>query len=785
MKVQGINLYAANSYAPVDRTKGTSAPVYNHPQIKELSNVYYTSNVNFGRSLKEHKSWGAHVNPTTKDVSFKIFTYPDTKKVVVNVYDSKDEEMETPKAQYTLKNMSGGVFKTSSAIPASEVKPGDRYTYTLYKGNGDSDIVKDPYAMKQETLLGASTIYDHSAYAWQNDKAWAKSTNKISRLANPENGHKKVQEARIYELNPATFTQKGTFKAAKEKLSHVKEMGFNTIHIMPVENTYSFNWGYDGVDKFAPNEVYGGPDKLKELIDHAHKLELNVVMDMVPNHLGPDGAQLSRTGPYIKGPNDFGESFNFEGENSRYVRDYIVNSALNWLDNYKCDGLRLDMTKYMESDYTLANIAAEINHHHPDAFTIAEDGRNDPRVVKPLEPWLAATGAKESEHIDAIHAIDNRNISLSQLGMDSEWAFLFYHTMSKAIYGVNDYDTLAYAAMNSQDKVKYVMSHDEIGNFEGTRLIQKLMSYKLNLDSHVKLDHTDISRLDAYAKQKEKPWEEALKIVVSQKAQLAAQELGQMLQEGKLEKYNADTPEAKKMIQKEVLEPLGITDDHIDYSTIRTAFLQSFAQSKMATAFTYAIPGPKMVFQGDENADLTPFRFFRKFEHKPEEDEARLHIEKGYKAGRSAYEESKMDGIKYSKAGKELMDGHARLMKDLNKLSEENPAITKGRILSENIVKHPISSVFGMHTKDDESSNEIFAVTNFGNYSYPKAGEMPYGITFPQGEWEQIMNTNDTKYGGTGNQNNARTIFTDGSQEVFINLPRYSTVYFKRVEADK
>ena len=124
----------------------------------------------------------------------------------------------------------------------------------------------------------------------------------------------------------------------------------------------------------------GGPDKLKELIDYTHGLELNVVMDYVPNHLGPDGAQLKRTGPYIKGNNAFGESFNFEGENSKYVRDYIVNAAMNWIDNYKVDGLRLDMTKFMESDFTMKEIAAEINHHFPSVFLIAEDSRQGVNV---------------------------------------------------------------------------------------------------------------------------------------------------------------------------------------------------------------------------------------------------------------------------------------------------------------------------------------------------------------------------------------------------------------------
>ncbi|MBQ7287217.1 MAG: hypothetical protein IJW73_05590, partial [Candidatus Gastranaerophilales bacterium] len=89
---------------------------------------------------------------------------------------------------------------------------------------------------------------------------------------------------------------------------------------MPVENTYSYNWGYDGVDKFAVSNFLGGPDRLKEFIDEAHNVGLNVIMDMVPNHIGPDGAQLAKTGPYTNGSTPWGDAFNYEGQNSRYVR---------------------------------------------------------------------------------------------------------------------------------------------------------------------------------------------------------------------------------------------------------------------------------------------------------------------------------------------------------------------------------------------------------------------------------------------------------------------------------
>ena len=153
--------------------------------------------------------------------------------------------------------------------------------------------------MWQDTYYKWSKLYNHNLFNWT-DYDWIGSNNpkRISRHANIHNGLSGVNSLRIYELHLGTFTKEGTYKSAKEKLAHlVNDLHFNAIEIMPVENTYSFNWGYDGVDKYAPNHVYGTPDELKELIDYAHSLKLNVIMDIVPNHLGPDIAELQRTGP--------------------------------------------------------------------------------------------------------------------------------------------------------------------------------------------------------------------------------------------------------------------------------------------------------------------------------------------------------------------------------------------------------------------------------------------------------------------------------------------------------
>ncbi len=767
----------------------------------DISNICYKP-LSFGRTWAEHKSWGAVIDPQTKEASFKILTYPDTKKVTVTV-----QKGNNPKSQktYELRNQGNGVFATDKKIPAGEVENGDKYSYTIYKGNGWVDTVKDPYSFRQESLLGNSTIYDHSLYQWNDDNWFQNNKDRISRRANSQNGLTSVNEARIYELNTASFTKKGTFDAVKSKLKALKDMGFNAIELMPAENTFSFNWGYDGVDKFAPAEYLGGPDKLKDLINHAHNIGLNVIMDMVPNHIGPDGAALKKTGPYVSGQNAFGEAWNFEGKDSRYVRDFIVNAALNWIDNYHCDGLRLDMTKFMNSDYTMKQIAAEVNYHKPDAFLIAEDSRaqisvneqgeyfvnsdepHDKRVINPLEQFESAEGEGEQIHCDAIDRISDFDTSLGRLGYDSEWDFNYFHSLKDQLYGSIDLDRFEKACYCSQDRVKYVMSHDEIGNFEGSRLIAKLMTPMLHLKDNIELNGEDRARAQELSKLKNLSLEAAQNRVKDQKAQFAGEKLAILLLTGELDKYNTSGISAKRQIhtinesfKNQVLRPLGIkASSGITYENIQTMFDKSFNTNKMALARTFAIPGPKMVFQGDERADLTPFRFFRQFQSIKNEDY--LYYEKGYTTNKSALEESTLGSILYSTAGKNRMIKFRNLTRDLNLLNDQNPALSNGILIPENTIKHQVSQVFATHAKEYETNNEIFTVTNFNDSAYPRHDATDYYIKFPKGEWKEILNTDSKKYAGTGSFINTGIISSDGKNNSPIKLAGQSTIIFKKV----
>lgn len=746
-----------------------------------ISNIYYQP-VNFTRKWLEHQSWGVRFNADASS-SVKIFTFPDVKSVSISLNTNTDKAKLLP-----LNKKKDGIFVAD--FEKDVIKEGDKYRFVIQRANGSIDIVKDPYSFKQPDILGESEVYDHNRYQWQ-DSSWYEdgNSNRISRIADSKNGFKHIGNAKIYELNVATLTQKGNLDGVKDELNRIKDAGFNAIEIMPVENTYSYNWGYDGVDKFAVAQYMGGPDKLKELVDEAHKVGLNVIMDMVPNHLGPDGAQLQCTGPYISGSTPWGDAFNYEGKNSRYVRDYIVNAALNWIDKYHCDGLRLDMTQFMKSDITMQLIAAEVNYHFPHVFLIAEDGRsnisvrgdefwNDPwqphdqRVTNSLKSNEIGLGENEGVHDFAMERISNFNVPLSRLGFDSEWDFHFYHTITKLAYGETDLDSLERAIVDSGSRVKYSTSHDEIGNMDGTRLVAKYMVPILKLNEVVCLNDEDENRANEFVLLKGGNLNSALCMVKSQKVQQISMKLAQMVQDGRIEEFLK-----VGFFDKSLMDELGIkSNSSILPADVLNAFSEATKIYRAIETLKYFTPGPVMTFQGEENIDMTKFNFFREFDSI--KDEKYLYIEKGYPNGISAYLDSKLGVRKYSAEGKKRMQEFQALIKDLNKFKDENPASTVGKIVLNNTVKHRQNPTIALHSKDLIGENETFIVSNFSNSDYPL-----YEIEFPKGKWVEIINSNNKKYGGSGACQNSGVIegFDGKSLKSTIALPAKSSIIFKKL----
>ena len=149
----------------------------------------------------------------------------------------------------------------------------------------------------------------------------------------------------IYELHIGTFTPEGTFAAAAERLPYLKDLGITVVEVMPVAATPGArNWGYDGVSPYAVQNNYGGPAAFRRFIDAAHELGLAVMLDVVYNHLGPEGNYLPMFGPYFTAHHKtpWGDAINYDDESCEQVRRYVVNNALYWIREYHLDGLRLD-----------------------------------------------------------------------------------------------------------------------------------------------------------------------------------------------------------------------------------------------------------------------------------------------------------------------------------------------------------------------------------------------------------------------------------------------------------
>ena len=211
---------------------------------------------------------------------------------------------------------------------------------SLYRFQIDGRIeVPDPASRFQpQDVHGPSQVVAPSDFDW-NDEHWR------GRL---------WEEAVVYELHVGTFTPEGTFCGVEQKLDHLRQLGVTAIELMPVANfPGKRNWGYDGVLPFAPDCTYGSPDDLKRLVQAAHAKGLMIFLDVVYNHFGPEGNYLHSYAPQFftnRHNTPWGDAINFDGPDSRVVRDFFIHNALYWLEEYHFDGLRLDAVHSMVDD---------------------------------------------------------------------------------------------------------------------------------------------------------------------------------------------------------------------------------------------------------------------------------------------------------------------------------------------------------------------------------------------------------------------------------------------------
>ena len=279
------------------------------------------------------------------------------------------------------------------------IEPGALY---FYQWDGETDR-PDPVSHSQpQGVHGPSRVVDH-AFAWT-DSGWQPPP---------------LTQWVMYELHVGTYTAEGTFDAIIPRLPELRELGINALELLPVAQCPGDrNWGYDGVYPWAAQESYGGVEGLKRLVDACHREGLAVIMDVVYNHLGPEGNYLWGLGTYFTNQyrTPWGDAVNYDGPHSPGVREYVVGNTRYWFETCHCDALRLDAVHAIY-DFGARHILAELAEAAADCgqrqgrpfYLIAESDLNDPRIVRP-----SATGG---------------------YGLDAQWSDDFHHALHTVLTG--------------------------------------------------------------------------------------------------------------------------------------------------------------------------------------------------------------------------------------------------------------------------------------------------------------------------------------------------------------
>jgi maltooligosyltrehalose trehalohydrolase len=302
---------------------------------------------------------------------------PERRRVRVRLEDDEGREA----AVHELRPEADGYH----AGLAPGVGEGARYRFLL---DDDPRPYPDPASRWQpEGPHGPSVVVDPSRYRWR-DTGWPG----VSREGQV-----------LYEMHVGTFTPEGTWAAAAAQLEELAALGISVVEVMPVADFPGrFGWGYDGVSLFAPTRLYGTPDDFRAFVDEAHRVGVGVILDVVYNHLGPDGNYLGQFSPYYVSTSrstEWGDPLNFDGECSAPVREFFVANAGYWIGEFHLDGLRLDATQAIYDDsptHVLTEIGRRVREVAGGRGTVIVN-ENEPQ-----EAWLVRPEAEGGGGLDLL-----------------------------------------------------------------------------------------------------------------------------------------------------------------------------------------------------------------------------------------------------------------------------------------------------------------------------------------------------------------------------------------------
>jgi maltooligosyltrehalose trehalohydrolase len=394
-----------------------------------------------------------------------------------------------PKAQNVALRLEGG---NPRSLPMGSLENGwfelittDAAPGSLYKFQIDGKLsVPDPASRFQpQDVHGPSEVINPASFEWL-DTNWR---------------GRPWEETVIYELHVGTFSPEGTFRGVEQKLDYLQSLGVTAIELMPLSDfPGKRNWGYDGVLPYAPDSSYGRPDDLKHFVQVAHAKGLMVFVDVVYNHFGPDGNYLGVYASQFftsRHCTPWGDAINFDGPDSRVVRDFFIHNALYWLEEYHIDGLRLDAVHSI-IDESNPNILTELSRTVRDRFgeerfihLVLENGDNASRYLR--RDAAGAVELYDAQWNDDIHHAVHVLLTGESDGYYSDYSgdpmrhlcrclsegFAFqgdyseYHGSNRGEPSVN----LPPAAF-----VSFLQNHDQIGNRAfGDRITQLAASHQL------------------------------------------------------------------------------------------------------------------------------------------------------------------------------------------------------------------------------------------------------------------------------------------------------------------
>jgi maltooligosyltrehalose trehalohydrolase len=342
----------------------------------------------------------------------------------------------------------------------AEASAGMHYRFQL-----DESAWPDPASRFQPRgPHGVSRIVDPTAFAWTDD-GWQ--------------GVRREGQV-IYELHIGTFTRDGTWAGAMKQLPALADLGVTLLEVMPVADfPGEHGWGYDGVNLFAPTRLYGEPDDFRRFVDRAHALGLGVILDVVYNHLGPDGNYLMNFAPHYfseRYQNEWGDALNFDDPHSAPVRELFIANAGYWIEEFHLDGLRLDATQQIfdgSPEHLLAAITQRVRQaaRGRSTYLVAENETQHTHLVRPAPSGGYGLDAvwNDDFHHAAIVALTGRNEayysgyqgSPQEFISACKWGYLYqgqHYQWQKARRGTPGFD------LAPANFVGYLQNHDQIAN---------------------------------------------------------------------------------------------------------------------------------------------------------------------------------------------------------------------------------------------------------------------------------------------------------------------------------